>query len=48
MLQKAPFVNGKERGYPIKLSIYYKIKDINGKINDEENAFLLFDEIISE
>ena len=48
ILYKAPLVNGKERGYPIKFSVYYKIKDINGKISDEENDFLLFDEIISE
>ena len=40
ILYKAPFVNRKERGYPIKFSIYYKIKDINGKISDEENDFL--------
>jgi len=49
MLYKAPYINGKEGiGYPIKLSIYYKIKDINGKLTDDENEFLLVDEIISE
>ena len=49
MLYKAPFYNGKEgRGYPVKLSIYYKIKDINGNLSDDDNDFLLFDEIISE
>ena len=49
MLYKAPYVNGKDGiGYPIKLSIYYKLKDINGIISENENDFLLFEEIISE
>ena len=49
MLYKAPYFNGKEGiGYPIKLSIYYKKKDINGQLSDDENEFLLVDEIISE
>ena len=49
MLYKAPYYNSLEgRGYPIKLSIYYKLKDINGELTGDEDDFLLFDEIISE
>ena len=49
MLYQAPNFNGIERkGYPIKLSIYYKLKDLNDKLSEEEDDFLLFDEIISE
>ena len=48
MIYKAPFLNSKLRGYPLKLSIYYRIKDINGNLSEDENDFLLVDEIISE
>ena len=49
ILYKAPYVNLKEGiGYPIKLSIYYKMKDAEGQLTNDEDDFLLFDEIISE
>ena len=49
ILYKSPYINSNSKnGYPIKFSIYYKLKDINGQLTDDEEDFLMFDEIISE
>jgi hypothetical protein len=49
MLYKAPYVNSIDgAGYPIKLSIYFKRRDLNGNLTEDDNDFLLVDEIVSE
>lgn len=49
MLYKAPYANSVNgAGYPIKLSIYCKRRDINGNLAEDDNDFLLVDQIVSE
>ena len=41
MLYKAPYVNSIDgAGYPIKLSIYFKRRDLNGNLTEGDNEFL--------
>ena len=49
MIYKAPsFPAVKGYGYPIELKIYYKLRNPDGILSNDESGFLLIDDIISE